>query len=702
MVIDDLLIELYTEEIPASYQANAFVTWRRISAKLLQENLLQFKNVEVFATPRRMALLVHELNNKQETIEEELKGPPKKVCYQDSKSTKALEGFAKKAGIALDRVEFKEIGGSDYAYAEVKKGGASIEGVLAGIIDHLIFSVKFAKSMRWGDSELSYARPIISLLVQYGERHLELKNLTERLSEITQTTKINVNFQSGQEEALSSAKDYHDFMQSHGILVNPEERKSEIEKQLTARAQEVSAEAIIPSALLNEVNYLVERPNIIRAAFPQEYLELPDIVIRSEMEEHQKYFAMAKQGKLNESFLVVTNCVNPTEQMRIGNERVLNARLSDGIFFYHQDRSRKLIDFVADLRSIAFLPKLGDMFDKKERLKLIAGHLLSQSDFQVKNQNDVNLACDLVKADLSSQLVYEFDHLQGAIGKIYAGLDGHGEEVASAILEHYLPRHQGDDYPTTSLGVILSLSEKLDNIISGFLVDKQPTSSTDPLGLRRQALYFIEILIEQKMHLSLPAMLKLMYTVYPEELTKNNAQFLQLTESIWEFFRSRLATIFDKQGFDKKLINAGLFTGSNDIYDLYLKLISLKSLKEDENFMLLMTAFKRMNNILEDFKKSENTSQLPEIIQENHFEKDEEKKLFALSKDLRKALEQSMMNKNYEDFFKTLIESKSVVDHFFDNVMVMHENTQVRNNRMALLNATIHPLKQLFDLNELK
>jgi len=697
----DFLFELYTEEIPAFYQMNLIKEWKIKLPQKLQESLIAFESMEVSGTSRRVYVIIKNIAVLQTVISEELKGPPRDLCFKDEKPTTALNGFAARAGVAVESVEFREIDNKSYACAISMRGGRKSIEVLPVIFEAMILEQKFPKSMRWADRSMSYARPIISYMALMGKNHVKFNGgiwETFLPKEITAPVLYEENVIIKVEEPSA----YKNSLHAHKIVVNAEDRKELILKDLSRVAGQGGYSVIQNDHLVDEVNFLVESPAVVSGTFDAGFLTLPVSVILSEMEKHQRYFGVTDaEGKLSNHFLVVTNGdisqKESVDNIRKGNEKVLRARLSDGAYFFKEDKKCSLASRVEKLSAIIFHEGMGTMFDKKNRLNQIARTLikLSKKDFS-SYLSKVDQCADLLKADLTTLLVKEFEHLQGEIGSIYAADDGVDKEIAIAIFEHYLPRNQNDLFPQTPLGVLFSMADKIDNIFSGFALGKEPTSSQDPLALRRQTLYLIDILIKEKIHLSFHALTESIQTFYSAEKEMNSRIS---TEKIWDFISGRLATIFEKEGFDKKLVRAGIISGGDDIYNIFLKLTALKDFKSDPDFSAMMVAFKRMYNILNEFQKKEKGYTLPLAVTESLLVKSEERDFNAragafqsLTSSIDPALE------SYKNIFKFIAESKTVIDHFFDNVMVMDSNPAVRDNRLCIIEKMVLPMKKLLDI----
>ncbi len=704
----DFLFELYTEEIPASYQIAAIEAWRKALPEMARQNSLDFTEIKVSGTARRIYALVSGLSPMQKVEEEEMKGPPKEICYQNDQPSPALLGFAKKAGVDVSKVTFREIDKKEYATAIVTKGGREATRVMSDILEELVKKRKFPKSMRWGNRTITYARPILQYHARYGASGVTFSG--DFWSLIPQAEPLARLWPERTPLPLADAATYETALAKEGVIVDDIKRREKITAMLHETAGE--EKAIVPEELLDEVNFLVERPVAVRGSFEAAFLELPDILILSEMNDHQRYFGLKKSdGSLSNDFITIANGEFNTpqakENIKRGNEKVLRARLSDGTYFFREDRKKPLAGRIDDLKRVVYQEGMGTLFDKKERLKTLAFSFLKASGFApelLQEKRRLEHAADLAKADLTTLLVYEFDHLQGEIGAIYAAADGEEAEVSRAIAQHYLPRHKDDDYPSSPLGIVLSVADKMDNIIAGFVLNKQPTAAQDPLGLRRQTLYVIEMIIENKIGFSIFDWVKESLDqesgVYPEA-GKRSAE---LFEQIREFVLGRLSTIFEKEGFDKKLIRAALYSGTGDLYQLYLKLAALRELRGDERFSALMEAFKRMNNILNDFHEKNGKVLLPATPDSNLFDSDREKDLNEMGGKLGAMLEQAKnaQTEDYRRIFEFMASGKETVDGFFDDVMVMHEDESIRLNRLSLLQNVVTPVKNVLDISQLQ
>lgn len=699
---ETLLFELATEEIPAAYQKNLWLDWEKRLPQLLATTGLGHGKVSVFASARRIAFSVEAIQERAEDTTETLQGPAKNVALTaDGKPTPALVGFAKKAGIEPTQVTFTESPKGAYATATVVRKGKTLREALPGLLHDLCGNYRFPRSMRWADQGNVYARPIAGYFLLYGDKQWQLDE-----AELKGTVLESIPFRSVRGHFIldtgplqvPAASAYASTLHGHGIVADPRVRRAGIAQLLTEAASAEGLSLIANDSLLDEVNFLVERPSIVVGSFSEDYLRLPDGVILSEMNQHQRYFGLRdKQGKLSNRFLIVANAdtKNPAavQNIRSGNERVLRARLSDGAFFYDEDLKRSLADRVDDLKQIVFHEGLGTYLEKVRRIGELAA-IFGGDKAELKQLTE---AARLIKADLTTQLVYEFDHLQGEIGAVYAARNGVNPEICTAIHEHYLPRFQGDALPSTRLGTLLSLADKWDNTVAAFLLGKEPTASQDPFAIRRQSLYIIQMLVAQKIRLSLSDLLKESIRIYAADY-KGKADAEQLREKIVQFFKARLVTIFEGEGFDKRLTRAAIFSGSDDAYDLFTRAAALRDIAEKDrsSFDALLAAFKRMANIIKEVKNAGpvNTGLLSQT---------EELALHAFAQKLHGMADEAVSDPlvHYRAIFSEFAAGKPIVDAFFDKVMVNHEDQAIKANRQNLIAYTLAAVTQLIDLEQL-
>ncbi len=702
MVSQSLLFELATEEIPAAYQKNLVADWEKRVPQLLKATGLPFKAVAVFGTARRIAFVASDIAERGEDSSETLQGPAKSVAIgADGKPSPALIGFAKKAGLPPEQITFRDTGKGEYATATVAHKGKTLRETLPKLLHELLSQFRFPRSMRWADLPTVYARPVAGYYLQYGKTKWDLPS-----GEIAGTILEHLPFRPVRGHfildknviEIDDAAQYAAALSKHHIIADAKSRREKIAAILKDAAAKEKLTLIENAALLDEVNFIVERPEVVVGSFSADYLRLPDGVILSEMNQHQRYFGLRESNtKLSNKFLIIANAdtsaAGTVANIKSGNERVLRARLSDGAFFFDEDLKRPLTDRVGDLKQIVFHDGLGTLLEKSSRIAKFAA-LFAKSSVPEATLTE---AAKLIKADLTTALVYEFDHLQGEIGAVYAERAGLKPEICTAIHEHYLPRFQGDSLPASKLGALMSLADKWDNIVAAFALGKEPTASQDPFAIRRQTLYFIQILVAQKISLPLTAFIAESLKILSADATAKIADAAAVQDKILQFLKGRLATIFEADGFDKKLTRAAIFSGSDDAFDLYARASALRDIAEKDrtNFDALLTAFKRMANI-----STEKTATNPDAAL---FTEAAENGLYALAEKLHKLAAEKTTDPlaHYRNIFAEFAAGKITVDEFFNSVMVNHDDAKIRTNRLALLAYTLSAVNSLLDLEQL-
>lgn len=684
----NFLCEAGTEEIPAGYIPSIISAARKIIEEKLKEERISCDEIEVYATPRRVAIFISGLAHAQSAEEVEIKGPPVKVAYDsDNNPTKALNGFLKANNCEISDIFIKETDKGDYIYLNKKMESRETGEIIPSIIEHLIKKIPSPKSMRWSDKELSFPRPIIYFLVLFNDRLVTFDISGIKSGDCTRGHYI----QSGGMIKISSINEYENILKKNGVILNHHKRKESIKAGLLLAAEKLGGTIVEDEELLDTVTFLVEDPYVVICDFDRSFLEIPEIVLITEMREHQKYFAVRdKNGKLMSNFLAVSNNP-PTDYIKEGNERVITARFSDAAFFFGEDRKLKLSDRIDELKTVLFHKELGTIFDKIQRMKFIAEFVSGKIGVKEGEREKINRAIDLCKTDLLTKMVFEFTSLQGKIGKIYARLDGEEEEVANAISEHYIPRYQGDPPPENIVSIVVSMAEKLDNLFGSFSAGNIPKGSEDPYALRRQANAVLEILMKNNIKLELNDVL--------DHISSNYKNGRELIDKILGFISARAKTIFQESGFRYDEIDACLSIDYYDYLEIYKRAKSLHEFRKGDDFSSMLICFKRMNSIFSIFREKNPDYSLefdPELLQE-----DAEKALYEFFNQKNQKIEEFIENNQYTDLFQLLIESKRVVDDFFDKVMVMADDIPLRDNRLALLEKILNPFKNLLDFSRI-
>ena len=664
-----LLFEIGTEEIPAKFMPGILEQLKSLAEKKLQELRVPYASVTVLGTPRRMTFIADGVEETQASTVVESKGPSVKIAFgPDGAASKAAQGFARGQGIAVEDLIVRD----EYVYAVKQLTGQAVIDLLPAFLVDIVESLSFPKNMRWADHDFRFVRPIRWLVALLDNKIIPIEITGVKSGRNT----IGHRFLSKGEVEIASAGDYEKVLREHFVLVDQDERRKMIRQQVEELAQKEGGIAEIDEDLLEEVVYLVEYPTALCGHFDDKFLTLPKETVITPMREHQRYFpVLTADGKLLAKFITVRN--GNSEGLDIvahGNERVLRARLSDAEFFFNEDRKIKLEERLEKLKTVVFQEGLGNIYDKSVRLADIAMTL--KKSLNVKVDEDILQRTALLsKTDLVTGMVCEFTELQGVMGREYALLDGEEPEVAQGIFEHYLPRFAGDELPTTDIGRLVGIADKLDNIAAPFSRGLIPTGSQDPYALRRQAIGIINILVDGNYHLPLLKTISAVLGLLNVPSAKNGELLAQLQE----FFVQRVKNMMGDQGIRYDVIDAILNEKANDdIVDLFVRAKALAEYVETSEAAESIQAFTRVVNLC---KKAEGET----IIKESLFVEPAEKELYEVVCRLQKETIPALVAYNYADVLKLINEVSAPVNKFFDTVMVMDKDENVKNNRLALL-----------------
>ena len=670
-MLKPLLIEIGVEELPAVPLLKEIKNIEKKYAAILKKNAL-LGEFEFYYTPRRLVIYHCEFKTAQEDSIEEFFGAPIAVAYKDGEPTPAANGFAKKCGVALSEIGRGEKGGKEVLYYKKDvKGKTSIE-LLEAIINEWIRSLEFGKSMRWGSATESFIRPIRWLNVMLGDTLVDVELFGVRSKQITFVHRVS-NLQAIQVPCI---QDYFSILKDGGVTLEADKRREDIlnEFKVLEEREDVSIE--IDEDLLDEVVAITENPTALLGSFDEDFLRLPPEVIITSMKEHQRYFAVFKNGKLMNKFCVVSNALTDDFSKVIeGNEKVLRPRLADGLFFYDNDLKNGLS--TQGLEKVAFFKGLGTLADKIKREEKIANTLFNSYKIDA-SKDDLNTAVRLGKADLMSEMVYEFTELQGLMGGYYATAAGENKAVATAITEQYLPNGEDSPLPSTPLSAIVAMSLKLDTLLALFSVNEIPTGSRDPFALRRAVNGLVRITLQHKFRFDIVKTL--------EELAKNYENInMQKLES---FFLERVKQYF--KGINPSVIEAVLASGERELLALEEKIQALNKIVNSNGFSEYSSTFKRVANITKDIDLS---AQLQ--VNSSLFEDDSEHALFD-----KYSAVSSLKYDSYEKELDVLLNLKPELDNFFENVMVNAEDEAIKNNRKSLVASVYKSILKIADIKE--
>ena len=680
----DLLLEIGTEEVPAHVMPGVLAQLKERAEKAFQENRIAFASVRTLGTPRRMALLVKDLAEKQADVTSENRGPSVKIAFDaDGKPTKAAQGFARGQHVAPEDLVEKD----GYVYAVVHETGKETAELLKTLLPELICALSFPNNMRWGSLEFKFIRPIRWLVALFDSEVIpfEVANVTSgRVSR-------GHRFLSQGDFSIAKADDYEKDCEAQYIIVDPEKRKAMIRAQIEAVAKENGGRAEITDDLLEEVLYLVEYPTALCGRFEEKYLQLPPEAVITPMRDHQRYFPVKDDaGKLLPLFITVRNGGKEyLETVQHGNERVLRARLADAQFFFDEDRKKSLEEHRDKLKTVVFQQGLGTMYEKTERLAQLADFIADEIGADEKAHKHARRAALLSKADLVTGMVTEFTELQGIMGREYAKLDGECEKVAIAIDEHYMPRFAGDAQPQTTAGRIVSTADKIDTIVGTFHLGKIPTGSQDPFALRRQALGLVHMVIEAKYHLSISRLVAKAMDLYGITEAEERAK---MQADVAEFLRLRLRNVLEVEQIRYDAVDAVL-GDVDDIYNVLLRARAVTAFTGQKDAARSMQAFVRVANIAR--------KNAAETIYLERFHMAEEKALYQAYTSTKSAVESLVSGEDFEGAIDALTELVAPIDAFFDNVMVMDKDETIRENRLALLRSVDAVIRDVADFTKI-
>ena len=682
--MSELFIEFFSEEIPPNLQISTRNQLQKLLVNKLSEANLKYDNFEIYSTPTRIAACIFGLPNKIKILPTEIKGP--KVGVPE----KVLENFAKSRSVDLSELYEKKTEKGNFFFVKIKGKEINSEEELIKCILKSLDEISWKKSMKWSDYEMNWGRPLRSILAIFGNKvlkfnyqHLEASNFTqiEENSTITQK-KINNFFE------------YKKILKSYSIILDHKEREKIINDKISSICKKKSLKVFINQTLLTEVSNLVDKPNILIAQFDKNYLKLPQEVIRSTLQTHQRYFTLVDhRDRISNEFVVVANKKDEKKLIKVGNERVVDARLSDASFFWEKDKSLNLIKQINKLKKITFYENLGSIYQKTQRLRKMAYFISDQLNL---NKEKIEIAASVSKSDLVSGLVGEFPELQGIMGKYFALNQGFEEDVSNAISEHYLPTNISSPVAKKPISFALSIIDKLDTLVGFYLINEKPTSSKDPFALRRAAIGLLRTVIENNLVIKISDLIEYSTKIYFDQGVKSNNS--EVMRDLILFLRERMKNILKEKKIRPDIIEASISSHLNDNFlELYKKTLIMKKFISKDIGRNAVSTYKRASNILEQERSVFNNG--PDAVL---FQYEEEKELFERINTIRKVFTVKGEKKNYENHLKLLSDTKLSTDKFFDNVKVNDKNQDLKNNRLELLQILCSTFNSFVDFSKLE
>ena len=680
----DLLFEIGAEEIPAGFMPNILGQLKTLAETKLNDAHLPFESIATYGTPRRLALIVKGLGDTSAEISERHKGPSASIAYDaEGNATKAAIGFARGKGLDVADLVVED----GYIYAETKTAGVPAKDIVTDMLPQLITGLNFPKSMHWGNLDAKFVRPVRWLVALLDEEVIPVEFATVKSGNVTRGHR----FLGADEITIKNPASYVDTLKENFVMVDQDARRELISKQLHDMAASKNASIVWDDDLLEEINYLVEWPTALCGGFEESYLALPDAAIITPMKDHQRYFPLVDQdGKLLPMFLTVRNGSDHSiEVVQAGNERVLRARLDDAKFFFNEDRKKPLIDRQDGLTKIVFQEGLGNLADKTERLLTLGRVFSEECELHEDARVVLERATELAKTDLTTGMVTEFTELQGVMGKEYALLDGESPEVAEAIFEQYLPRFAGDVLPQTEAGKVLSIIDKIDNIVATFSRGLIPTGSQDPYALRRQTIGILNILLNSEWNISLRPIIVESMNLLNVPTDKQD----ELLGQVEEFITLRLKNIFLDREVPHHVIDLLLSNNELSVADAEGLVKALLANRIDENVELVQ-AFTRMYNLVKDVTYTG--------VDESLLKEDAERALYEMATKASEASIDAWDKNDYDAVVAVPATLVPAINKFFEDVMVMDKDEAIKANRLQLVRLAYSVMAIIGDISALK
>ena len=680
----ELLMELYSEEIPPKLQISARSQIKQSIENFFKEENIKYKELSVYSSPTRLTLIIKELVDQIKIGSKEIRGP--KVGSSDQ----VIQGFIKAKNVSERDLIEKDTEKGKFYFIKIQSQSFLVEDLLIKIIPKTISSINWEKSMKWSDHNMMWGRPLRSIFARFNNKKLSFKfdHLETTDEIIIEQDLVTKN------KKIKDSKEYFNFLKSNKIIVDHKEREEIILKKISAVSHSKQYKDNLNPKLLEEVVNIVEDPNLLHVSFSKDYLNIPKEIIISTLEKHQRYFPIFdNRDRLSNYFFVVANKKDEKKFITQGNKRVIEARLADAKFFWDKDRSKNLIKQIANLKSITFYEKLGTIYDKIQRLRQLAG--LLSDDLNI-NKEKVQVAASISKSDLCSDLVGEYPELQGIMGKYFALAQGFEGDVANSVSDHYLPTGLTSAIPKKPFSYSISIVDKIDTLVGFFAIDEKPTSSKDPFALRRAAIGLLRIIIENKLSFRLRDLIGYTVRLYKDQGVEIKNE--KTEQQVLEFIKERMRNVLKLKNIKTDIIEASINSHAGDNFlALYSKTILMNKYKNKGIGINAISTYKRAANILD--KAGKGITGRPDAVL---FRKDEEKILHDKINEIRKALTVKEDNKDYESLLIKLSDTKESTDNFFDNVVVNDDNQDIKNNRLELLKMFCNTFDSFIDFSKLE
>jgi len=677
------LLEIGTEELPYKFISSALNQLKESLSKILEENKIEFKDIITYGTPRRLCVIIDGISESQPDQTLEIKGPPANIAFDATgKLTQAALGFAKKQGFSPDILGKKEIAGVEYLYASIKQEGKQTEEVLKNIIPEMILKIQGNRFMRWADLDIKFSRPIRWLVSILDNNEIKIQIGNAESSQYSRGHR----FSNNKQVKIESPDTYLENLYNAQVIADSERRKEEIVSLINKAASSKGGVAEIPAELLEEVTNLVEWPTPVIGSFGEKYLEITEDVIVCVLAHHQRYFPIYdKDGKLLNYFITIANHDESNiDNIRKGNEKVVKPRLDDAIFFYKEDTKKSLDSRVEDLKGVTFQKGLGNLYDKTDRIKRVSGFIACDLELDDETAKKAIRTAELCKADLVTNMVREFTELQGIIGGDYAKLNGEDELISLGVREHYMPISADGGLASSITGQVVGIADKIDTICGVFALGKAPTGSADPLGLRRAAIGIINTIIDKKLNINLSTLIE--KTVYVQPLEIENK--VKLSTEIKEFITHRLKNLLTEE-YRHDVVDAVLSAKDSlaDLSDVEARINIISELVKKDSYKFFHESANRIIRIIKN-------QQFENAVKSELFVEDSEKELWDCVSKIDDCLD-------YSQLIEKLETSIPKIEKFFDKVLVMDKDEQIKNNRLNLLGNLSNKFLKLADFSKI-